>query len=119
MDNFDAEISSQDGKLSTHSLAILLTQPSASSTYQERILRENEKPNFIQRTHKEEAKGRISADQADREGLRKKLEMCINPLDPEQHRKTIIDMVNGMIGPASVNVDEAIDIGRRHANGGI
>jgi len=66
------------------------------------ILRENEKPNFIQRTHKEEAKGRISADQADREGLRKKLEMCINPLDPEQHPKTFINVIN-----------EAIDIGRR------
>ena len=35
VDNFDAEIASQNGKLSTHSLAVLLTQPSASSTYQE------------------------------------------------------------------------------------
>jgi len=39
--------------------------------------------------------------------------MCINPLDPEQHPKTIINVVNGMIGPAFVNVDEVIDIGRR------
>ena len=77
------------------------------------ILRESERPNFIQRAHKEEAQGRISADQADREGLRKKLEMCINPMDPEQHPQTIINVVNGMIGPSSVNVDEAIDIGTR------
>jgi len=34
IDNFDAEIASQNGKLSTHSLAALLTQPSVSSTYQ-------------------------------------------------------------------------------------
>ena len=33
------------------------------------ILRECERPNFIQRAHKEEAQGRISADPADREGL--------------------------------------------------
>ena len=35
VDKFDAEIASQNGKLLTHSLAVLLTQPSASSTYQE------------------------------------------------------------------------------------
>ena len=35
VDIFDAEIASQNGKLSTHSLAVLLTQPSASLTYQE------------------------------------------------------------------------------------
>lgn len=34
-DNFDAEISSQNGKLSTHSLAVLLTKPIASLTYHE------------------------------------------------------------------------------------
>ena len=39
--------------------------------------------------------------------------MCINPLDPEQHPETIINIVNGMIGPSSVNVDKAIDIGTR------
>jgi len=69
-----------------------------------------EGPNFIQTVHKEEAQARISADQADREGLQKKLELCINPLDPEQYSQTIM---NGMIGPSSVNVDETIDIGTR------
>ena len=76
-------------------------------------LRENEKPSCIQTTHKEEAKARISADRADREGLRRKLDMCINPLDPEEHPETIINVVNGMIGPPSVNVDKTIDIGTR------
>jgi len=33
------------------------------------VLRESERPNFIQTIHKEEAQARISADQADREGL--------------------------------------------------
>ena len=54
-------------------------------------LRENERTSCIKTTHKEEAKARISADQVDREGLRRKLDMCINPLDPEQHPETIIN----------------------------
>ena len=77
------------------------------------VLRESERPNFIQTVHKEEAQARISADLADREGLRKKLELCINPLDSEQHPQSIINVVNRMIGPSSVNVDETIDIGTR------
>jgi len=31
VDNFDAEISSQNGKVSTHSLAVLVTQPESPS----------------------------------------------------------------------------------------
>lgn len=61
--------------------------------------------------HKEEAKERVCADQADKEGLQRKLEMCIDPLDPEQHPETIINVAKGMIGPPSVNIDKAIDIG--------
>ena len=74
--------------------------------------RENERPSCIQTVHK--AKARISADQADREGLRKKLDMCIDPYDPEQHPETIINVVNGMTGPSSVNVDKTIEAGTRH-----
>jgi len=62
-------------------------------------LRESERPNFIQTVYKEEAQGRIPADQVNREGLQQKL--------------TTINVVNGMIGPPSVNVDETIDIGTR------
>ena len=32
VDNFDADISSQNGKISTHSLAVLVTQPTSSVT---------------------------------------------------------------------------------------
>ena len=35
VDNFDADIASQNCKLSTHSLAVLLTQPAANSQHQE------------------------------------------------------------------------------------
>ncbi len=71
-------------------------------------LRDNERSSSTQATHKEEAKARISADQSDRKSLRKKLEMCIDPLDPQQHPETIRNVVNG---PSSVNVDKAVDIG--------
>ena len=39
--------------------------------------------------------------------------MCIDSLDPQQHPETIINIVNGMMGPSSVNVDKTIDIGTR------
>ncbi len=35
VDNFDADIASQNGKVSTHSLAVLLTQPDANSQHKE------------------------------------------------------------------------------------
>ena len=75
------------------------------------ILRESKIIFHSKSVHKEEAQGRISADPADREGLQKKLEICINPLNPEQHSQTIINVVNRMIFPSSVNVDKTIDIG--------
>ena len=39
--------------------------------------------------------------------------MCIDPLDPEQHPEIIINVVNGTIGPSSVCVDKAIEVGTR------
>ena len=36
--------------------------------------------------HKEEGNGRIISDAEDREGLRKKLEVITDPLDPENNR---------------------------------
>ena len=35
--------------------------------------------------HKEEAPGRISADQGDRDWLRRKLDVSVNPMDPKKH----------------------------------
>ena len=39
--------------------------------------------------------------------------MSINPLAPEQHPDTTINVVTRRIAPASVNVDKAIEIGTR------
>ena len=61
--------------------------------------------------HKEEAPARISADQGDRDGLRRKLDVSIDPMDPEKHPENIVNVVNGRIAPESVNVDRAVEIG--------
>ena len=68
-------------------------------------------------THKEEAKARINSDSADRIGLRRKLDMSIHPLAPEQHPEgTVINVVTGRIAPSSVNIDKVLDISTRQMN---
>ena len=64
-----------------------------------------------QEKYKEEEKGRIQSDTKDRESIRRKLEMCIDPLDPDKHPPTIVNIVNGQIVAESVNVDGAVKLG--------
>ena len=61
--------------------------------------------------HKKEAPARISADQGDRDWLRRKLDVSIDPMDPEKQPANIVNVVNGRIAPESVNVDRAVEIG--------
>ena len=61
--------------------------------------------------HKEEAPARIGHDRKDREGLKKKLEMCIHPLKPEVHPDKLVNVANGSHAPSQVNVDQAVSIG--------
>ena len=56
-------------------------------------MRESDRSSNIQLTHKE-AKARINADTLDRIGIRGKLDVCINPMTPELHPATIINVVN-------------------------
>ena len=44
---------------------------------------------------KEELKGLITTEVWDCESIRKKLELCIYPLDPGKHLKAIINVANG------------------------
>lgn len=69
---------------------------------------ENDK---TQNVHKEESQARIFSDGKDREGIRHKLEMCINPLDPASHPEGIVNIVNGIVGPSTVNVHDSVAIG--------
>jgi len=54
-DNFDADISSQNGKLSTHSLAVLVTQPDPQTPHVQ-------EPNVIKRLRKEEMSESLEYD---------------------------------------------------------
>lgn len=64
-----------------------------------------------QNQHKEELKGRITTDARDRESIRKKLELCVDPLDPTKHPETIINIASGQLAAESVNVDLAVELG--------
>lgn len=61
--------------------------------------------------HKEEAPARISANQGDRDWLRRKLDVSINPMDSKKHPANIVNVANGQIAPESVNVDRAVETG--------
>ena len=61
--------------------------------------------------HKEEMKSRIVADKKDKETIRAKLAQSIDPLDPTQHPKNLVNIVTGNIAPESVNVDNSVQVG--------
>ena len=64
-----------------------------------------------QSQHKEEMRSRICADQRDRKTLREKLELCINPLDPEQHPQALVNVVTGkVVTNPSLNVSNALQL---------
>ena len=55
-------------------------------------------------------KGRTKADAKDLERIRRKLEMCIEPLDPDNHPSTIVNIVNGQIAAEYVYVGETANV---------
>ena len=55
--------------------------------------------------HKEESKGRISGDKADREWIKRKLQECIDPMNPEGHPPEVVNIVIGQIAQDNVNVN--------------
>ena len=74
--------------------------------------RNNERPS-AQTSHKEETAARIKRDDQDRKALRDKLELCIDPLDPEQHPDGLMNIVTGqVVNHSSVNVDKAQLLGK-------
>ena len=68
----------------------------------------------VQLTHKEESKARIMSDGIDRRALRDKLAVCIDPLNPEQHAKGLINIATGeVMTNEDINVDQAVELGKR------
>jgi hypothetical protein len=73
-----------------------------------------EDPEEIQMNHKEEAPARIRTDRQDRLLLRQKLDVCISPLNHEEHPpESLINIVTGeVIINKEVNVDKAYELGK-------
>lgn len=64
--------------------------------------------------HKEEKKCRITSDKADRDLIREKLKVSIDPLNPETHPPGLINIVTGKVNSHSeVNVDNAVALGTK------
>ena len=67
-----------------------------------------------QTKHKEESRARIMNDSADRQGIKRKLNACIDPLYENQYTDKLVNIVTGqVINNTSVNADNAIQIGRQ------
>ena len=62
-------------------------------------------------THKEEMPGRMASDAKDRGNIQQKLEMCIAPLNSDNHPNCIVNIVTGRIAPDAVNVDNSVAMG--------
>ena len=67
--------------------------------------------NKVVTAYKEEAKSRIAEDKKDRDGIRQKLDTCIDPLDSAPHPYGTANVVSGQIGSTEVNVHNAVTIG--------
>lgn len=65
--------------------------------------------------HKEESRAQIRSDAHDRQSLQKKLEHCIDPLDPTGHPKELFNIATGELASSTVNVDEALALGKQSA----
>ena len=65
-----------------------------------------------QTTHKEKSEGRITADKKDRLVIKRKLETCIDPLNPDAHPECVVNVVTFSLAQASVNVENALAIGK-------
>ena len=64
-----------------------------------------------QETHKEETTARIQSDAKDRGSIRRKLELCIDPLNPSSHPSNIVNIVSGKVADDAVSAPDAVSIG--------
>ena len=74
----------------------------------------NATQNTLHTHYKEEAKGRIKADQEDRLSLRNALDVCINNFDKESHPNgALVNIMTGHIAHPDVNADNALALGQQ------
>ena len=73
---------------------------------------ENRAQNAVKK-NKEEGENRMESDELVRSKLHEKLVMCIDPLDPTLHPEGLVNIVTGRVAPEIVNVDKAVELGRK------
>ena len=56
--------------------------------------------------------GRIASDAKDIGNIQQKLEICIDPLNSDNHPDGIVNIVTGRIEPDAVNVDNSVAMGK-------
>ena len=61
-------------------------------------------------SHKEELASRIKYDVNDRQVIRGKLKLCIDPLSTAGQASALVNTVSGCICPDEINVHDAIDL---------
>ena len=67
----------------------------------------------VQLRHKEEGTARMESDEIDRRALRDKLDMCIQPLNAEEHPSGLVNIVTGEVAlNPDINVDQAVELGK-------
>lgn len=64
-----------------------------------------------QETRKEETTARFRSDTKDRESIRIKLELCIDPLNPSSHPSNTVNIVSGKVADDALNGQDAVSIG--------
>ena len=64
-------------------------------------------------THKEELSGRIKSDQLERKKIREMLQSTLHPLDMKGNLDGLVNIYSGAISPMTVNVDDALLIGKK------
>jgi hypothetical protein len=66
--------------------------------------------------YKEEGKTRIANDTKDRQCLMAKLELCVDPLNPDTHHWELVNIVTGQHRTEKINVQNAVSIGVQQMN---
>ncbi len=56
--------------------------------------------------------GRIASNAKDRGNIQQKLEICIDPLNSDNHPDGIVNIVTGRIAPNAVNIDNTVAMGK-------
>ena len=63
-------------------------------------------------SHKEELASQIKYDENARQVIRKKLKLCIDPLNTPGPASALVNIVSARICPDEVNVHDAVDLGK-------